>query len=35
VGVRPIQIARDRAGQRFPAGPFPVVHSLDEVKALL
>ena len=35
VGVRPIQIARDGAGQRFPAGPFPLVHSFDEVKPLL
>ncbi len=34
-GVRPIQIARDEAGQQFPTGPFPVVRSFDEVKPLL
>jgi putative hydrolase of the HAD superfamily len=35
VGLRPVQIARENAGQRFPAGPFPLVRSLDEVKPLL
>jgi putative hydrolase of the HAD superfamily len=35
VGVRPIQIARAGAGQRFPSGQFPLVRSFDEVKPLL
>jgi putative hydrolase of the HAD superfamily len=35
VGLRPIQIARAGAGQRFPSGAFPLVRSFDEVKPLL